>query len=317
MRIKNLSLLSLASFLFFSTAALAACDYDLSVPTFSYSVGDNNPTVSGTVSITRNQSNSAVCSNFFLAFTRGWAGSYNRRGMNITTWQGFLYYNLYKNSNATGVLKEPSDISSVNEVIYGTIAKNETKNLTYYFALNPIDANSPPSAGTYYDVVQVQVYSGTYTNINAYEGYRDLYVYMNVSKFISLSLVDTGGAYDASQTSKTLDFGVLEEAEQLGFDVRIVSNAGYILKVSSGNNGVLKRIGGSGSNSEIAYDFYANNSKKSLSSSATSPVTIASATGKTPSGGAQVPIKVVIKSVDGKDPGTYQDYVTLSVISND
>jgi hypothetical protein len=46
-------------------------------------------------------------------------------------------------------------------------------------------------------------------------------------------------------------------------------------------------------------------------------VTIASATGNTPAGGAQIPIKVVIKSVENKDPGTYQDYITLSVISND
>lgn len=320
MKLKSLSALTLTLsvlFILFAGESFAACDYDLTVPTFSYGVGDTNPTVSGTVRVTRNQSNAAVCNNFFLAFTKGWAGNYNRRGYNITTWVGYLYYNLYKNSNATGVLKEPNDISSTNEVIFGTIAKNETKDLNYYFALNPIDASSPPSAGTYYDVVQVQIYSGTYTNINAYEGYRDLYVYLNVSKFISLSLVDTGGAYDANQTSKTLDFGELEENEQLGFDVRIVSNAGYILKVSSANNGLLKRIGGSGSKSEISYDFYANNSKKSLSSSASSPVTIASGTGKTASGGAQVPIKVVIKSVDDKDPGTYQDYVTLSVISND
>lgn len=308
----------IVAFSFFSTEAFADCDYDITVPTFTYGVGDTNPTVSGTVRLERgNGGNNSFCNNFFLAFTKGWAGNYNRRGYNITTWSGYLYYNLYKNSNATGVLKEPSDISSNNEVISGVLAKSQSIDLNYHFALAPLDASSPPSAGTYYDVVQVQVYSGTYNNINGYEGYRDLYVYMNVAKFTSLSLVDTGSPYDSSQTSKTLDFGVLEENEQLGFDVRVVSNAGYILKVSSSNNGVLKRVGGTGANSSISYDFYANNSKKTLTSSAASPVTIASATGKTPSGGARIPIRVQIKSVLDKDPGTYQDYLTLSVISND
>ncbi len=318
MKKKSLAAWFLALCFFSVNGAFADCDYNMTVPTFTYGVGDTNPTVSGTVRVSRGQGgNSSSCNNFFLAFTKGWAGNYNRRGLNITTWNGYLYYNLYKNSNATGVLKEPSDIASTNEVIFSTLSKSQIKDMTYYFALSPLDASSPPSAGTYYDVVQVQLYSGTYNNINGYEGYRDLYVFMNVSKFTSLSLVDTGGAYDSAQTSKTLDFGELEANEQLGFDVRIVSNAGYILKVSSANNGVLKRIGGSGVNSNIAYDFYASNSLKTLTSSAASPVTIASATGKTPSGGAVVPVRVQIKSVTDKDPGTYQDYVTLSVISND
>jgi cyclophilin family peptidyl-prolyl cis-trans isomerase len=311
MKIKYLFL----AFIFLSGALYADCGYDISAPVFSYGVGETNPTEPGTVTLTRSKSNSA-CSNFFLAFTKGWAGNYKRRALNLLNGD-LIYYNLYKSSNTTGVLKEPSDITSVNEVIYGTIAQNETKNLSYYFTLEPLSATVPARAGTYIDVVQVQAYSGTYTNINSYEGYRDLYIYINVAKTIALSLVDTGTLYDSSKTSKTLDFGELDEGEELGFDVRIVSNSGYNLRASSSNNGILKRVDGTGSKSEIAYDFYASNTKKSLSSSSSSPVTIASATGRTPSGGAQVPIRVVIKSVDDKDPGTYQDYITLSVISTD
>ncbi|MBY0413336.1 MAG: spore coat U domain-containing protein [Bdellovibrionales bacterium] len=312
----KLKLILVVLFSLFANLVFADCDYALTTPVFSYSVGDSNPTVPGTITINRNKSGASACSNFFLAFTRGWAGNYNRRALNLLNGD-LIYYNLYKNSNTTGVLKEPSDITSTNEVLFGTITKDETKSLTYYFTLAPISSSVPPRAGTYIDVIQVQAYSGLYTNINAYEGYRDLYVYINISKFVSLSLVDSGAVYDSAQTSKTLDFGELTQDEQMSFDVRILSNAGYILKVSSSNNGLLKRVDGTGSKSEIAYDFYASNSKKSLSSSASSPVTIASGTGRTPSGGAQIPIKVVIKSVDDKDPGTYQDYVTLSVISND
>lgn len=312
MKIKFLFL----SLFFIITSAYADCGYVLSTPVFIYSVDDVNPTVPGTVAIARTKDNGVPCANFFLAFTKGWGGSYNRYAVNLANGD-LIYYNIYKNSNSTGVLKEPSDITSTNEVLFGPIAKNETKTLTYYFTLAPINASVPPRAGIYTEYVQVQAYAGTYTNIISYEGYRDLNILISVSKFTSISLVDTGEAYDASRTFKTLDFGELEENETMSFDVRVVSNAGYILKASSSNNGLLKRTDGTGSKSEISYDFYANNSKKSLSSSASSPVTLASATGRTAAGGAQIPIKVIIKSVTDKDPGTYQDYITLSVISND
>lgn len=296
--------------------AFADCGYEISAPVFNYSVADTNPTTPGQVTLSRKKDNGIPCFNFFFAFTKGWAGNYNRRAVNLSN-NEMLYYNIYKNSNSTGVLKEPSDITSSNEVIAGTINKNQVLNFSYYFTLGPISASTPPKSGTYVDVVQVQAYSGFTNNINSYEGYRDLNIFIQVSKFTSLSLVDTGDVYDVSKTSKTLDFGELEESELLDFDVRVVSNAGYLLKISSSNNGLLKRIDGSGSQSQISYDFYAKNTKKSLSSSASSPVIIASGTGKTPSGGAQIPIKVIIKSVENKDPGTYQDYLTLSVISNE
>jgi hypothetical protein len=313
MKITILFMLSI----FLNVSVFADCQYSLSTPTFTYSIGDSNPTTSGAVSIARTGNNSSSCRNFFLAFTKGWAGNYNRRAQNLSN-GNLIYYNIYKFNNTSGVLKETNDINSVNEVLYGTISKNQSIDLSYYFTLGSLSAGSPPSSGTYLDVVQVQAYSGTYTNINRYEGYKDLYIYLNVAKFVSLSMVDTGGAYDANSVSKTLDFGELEENESLSFDVRIVSNAGYILKISSANNGQLLRVGGSGSKSLIPYSFYASGSNKSLTSSSASPVTIASGTGKTAAGGAVVPIKVTIGSMGtSKDPGTYQDYLTLSVISND
>lgn len=304
---------------FFASVAWADsdCEYKLSIPAFNYTVMDENPAVSGSLSIAREKDNGQPCSNYFLTFSRGQAGNYNRYALNSSNGEK-IYYNLYKNSNATGALKELNDISSNNETLYGPIAKDQTIALNYFVSLAPINASNPPLGGIYTDVIRVRSYSGTYSGSNDYEGYRDLYININVPKSVSLSLVDTGDSYDSSKTSKTLDFGILEKDEELSFDVRIVSNAGYILKISSANNGELKRIDGSGSKSEIDYDFYANNSKKSLSSSSSSPVTIASASGKTPSGGARIPIRVVIdEDVDDKDPGTYQDYLTLSVISND
>ena len=215
------------------------------------------------------------------------------------------------------MLKEPSDITSSNEVIFTSINKDEVKNFYYYFTLAAF-GSSPPAAGNYYDNVQVQGYSGTYTNINAFEGYKDLNIYIYVSKFISISLVDNGGAHDPSQTSKTLDFGELETGKEIDFDMRVVSNAGYSVKVSSSNNGILKRADGIGTTSQIGYSFFANGSLKSLGSSANSPVSIASGTGITTSQGVQIPIRVVIGTVDTtKESGTYQDYITVTTTTTD
>lgn len=293
-----------------------ACTYDLSTPLLTYTVSDNNPTVPGTVSVTRSGSNSSACDNIFLAFTKGWAGSYTRRATNTSN-GNYVYYNVYKNSNSTGILKEPSDITSPNETLLSAIGKTETKTFTYYFTLAAF-GTTPPAAGTYFDDIQVQAYSGFYTSINAYEGYKDLYLYIIVPQFTSIALVDNGGTYDPAQTSKTLDFGELSTSEELSFDVRVVSNAGYRLKVSSSNNGILQRVGGTGLTSQIGYTFYANGSQIGLGSSASTPVTIASGTGVTSSQGVRVPIRVVIGTVDtNKDAGTYQDYITLTTITTD
>ncbi len=304
------------AFVLFSQSLLADCDYKVTVPSLTYTLSDINPSVPGVVTILRDKDQGLKCNNFFFAFTKGWSGNYSRRAQNLMNGD-LLYYNLYKNSNSTGVLKEPNDITSSNEVIFGSIARYETKNFNYYFNLASISSGLPPRSGTYIDIVQVQTYSGLYNAIENYEGYKNLNIYINVAKFISLSLVETGASHDESKTSKTIDFGELEELETQNFDVRVVSNAGYILKLSSANNGLLNKIGGTGVNAQIAYDFYANNSLRNLASSSSNPVVIASNTGRTPAGGAQIPIKVVIKSVSNKEPGTYQDYLTLSVISND
>ena len=217
----------------------------------------------------------------------------------------------------TGILKGPADISSPDETFLGSISKNQTLPFTFYMSLAPF-GSTPPAAGTYYDGLNVQAYSGSYTGNNNYENYRDMFIYIVVPKFTSISLVDSGGVYDPARTLKTLDFGELSTGQKLDFDVRVVSNAGYSLKISSYNNGLLQLAGRSGSASRIDYKFSANGSQIGLGASASSPVTIASGTGVTSAKGVKVPIRVVIGKVDSsKLSGIYQDYITLTTITTD
>lgn len=68
---------------------------------------------------------------------------------------------------------------------------------------------------------------------------------------------------------------------------------------------------------KIAYDFYASNVLKNLSSSLSMPVRIGSGCGSTPTQGISVPVRVVIKSVDNKSAGIYKDYITFTVATTE
>jgi hypothetical protein len=300
-------------FLVITEVALADCNYSLNTPALVYGVTDSNPTVQSTVSITRTGNNGNPCSNFFLAFPTGIHGNYNRHATNMLNGKN-IYYNIYKNSNSTGILKGANDIASPDETFFGTINKNQTLTSTYHMTLAPFGSVAP-AAGIYLDTIPVQAYSGTYNGNNSYQDTRSMFISIVVSRFTSISLVDSGGIFDAARTSKTLDFGELTTGDELGFDVRVVSNAGYRLQVSSSNNGVMKHVGAP---SLIRYNFYSNGSLVGLVGSASSPVTIASGSGVTSADGVRVPIRVVIGSVDSnKSPGTYQDYITLTTITTD
>jgi hypothetical protein len=67
----------------------------------------------------------------------------------------------------------------------------------------------------------------------------------------------------------------------------------------------------------VAYSFLINNQQINLSSSQNSPVIISSGSGVTPPGGAFVSGKAIIQSVDGKNIGTYQDYLTFTILTTE
>ena len=305
--------------------AFADCGYKLNVPTLSYGLGDINPTIQGAFSLTRTKNGGPKCNTYFVAFSGGWANDLNNRQLfNTATSNSFLYYNLYKNSNSTGVLKDANGtITSANEVLYGAIAVNQTVTLNYYFALGTLNAGLPTRAGVFEDHVNVQVYKGSYlpNENHGLEDDKTLNLYVNVPKSIAISLVDTNAPHNSAQTFKTMDFGVLEENEEMSFDVRLVSNTPHALYISSTNDGKLKRIGGNGSgsavNAQINYSFYGNNSTSPiwLGNSSTDRVGLFWSYSSTSAGGTRYPVRIKINSVANKTPGDYQDSLTLSVVS--
>jgi hypothetical protein len=300
----------------FSISILADCNYSISLPNATYTVSDLNPTTANNFTISLVGNNYNPCKDFFFTFSKGaYSANYSRLAKRTTS-AAYVNYNLYKLVNSTGVLKGPNDAVSINEVIEGTLLTHQTQTLTYYFAYTQ-SASSPPLAGTYVDNIRVNSYSGTYPDYRSKEVDKNLQVSITVPKLASLSLVDTGGSYDPTQNMKILDFGELTTNQELGFDIRMVSNAGYLLKVSSSNNGSMNIAGGADINSKIAYNFLINNQSINLSTSQSIPVVIASGSGVTTAGGAVVSGKAIIQSVDGKNFGIYQDYLTFTIMTTE
>lgn len=297
--------------------AKADCSYSLTIPQLSYTVGTTNSSVPGSFTFSRENKGGAGCNDYVIGFSRGGSATYNRIAKNLLNGVT-IPYNIYKLASATTPLRRLDNATSTAQVITGTIAKKETKSLTYFFKLGALSTTTMTRAGTYSDTIQVEASPGTFSDVENPEIIQPLQVSIIVPNSIAISLVDTGNPHNESSTSKILDFGELTESEELGFDVRIVSNAGYTLSVSSSNNQNLQIDELPGNpNAKIAYDFFVSNVFRNLTSSASSPVTIGTGSGSTPIQGVSLPVRIVIKSVDNKISGTYKDYVTFTVATTE
>jgi hypothetical protein len=245
-----------------------------------------------------------------VGFSQGSSGSYNRK---VYHPQGdSLDYNLYQFSNQVSVLRDIYDFTDLDQIIWGyqsTISGNLNRSFHFYLPY----LNSTIRGGDFTDQVNVYLYSVSSFGTVSLESTRVINVNVTVPKDIALSLVDTGAAFDENDTSQTLDFGVLQNNEENSFDIRIKSNAGYSLFLSSQNN--YKIVNQQNSSYSIYYSFYLDNNSHDLSSSSGSAVLVAQAPGVTSHLGAKHEAKVRIGNVSGKLNGTYADYVTVTVVT--
>lgn len=299
----------------FSWQTFGACFFSLQSTSINYTVSETNTTpVQNEIVLSRGNSNDTKCDTYMIGFSQGGAANYNRVATNPLN-GSTLPYNLYKTSNSTTMLRRIEDASSMSQVLSGSITRNASVEAEFYFRLGNLSTSSLTRAGLYKDTITMTVDSGDLNDL-ATEATASLQVNINVPKMASLSLVNSGGSFDASSTNKTLDFGELSDNEDLSFDVLVLSNAGYNLSVSSLNRQVMRLQGGAQTpSSQINYSFYANSSLKNISSA--TPVSIMTESGVTPSQGTRIPIRVVIQSVAGKDPGIYQDYLTFTIATTE
>lgn len=304
----------LLTLIFFSLNVFAAqeCDYNFQLSNATIEILDNSQVVQQNFSISRGQNSpDGLCRKYRVFFSKGMANSYQRKA--FMQLGPYLNYNLHQLVNQSGILKDFGDAVSANEFIEGNAPDKLTTYTNRLFISVPGTGSSVLRSGTYYDIVQASVYGFNESSGNYFfEETTNFTVVIYVPKKVYVSILDEGGVFDASSTSKVLDFGNLALNQERGADLRIMSNGSYQLKLSSQNNGNLKLSNGD----TVAYALRVNGSNVSLNGTSNSPVTIGSGDA-TSSQGERYNLKVrITESTDNKSAGMYQDIITITAIAN-
>lgn len=290
--------------------AWADCDHNLTLGNATIQIQNGTQVIQQPYTIRRTDPSNGRCSRYRLYFSKGIANSYQREAANTSGARAD--YNLHQNILTFGTLKDVNDANSFLEYIQGnTPDENVTYSGSFYISVPGFNSQGSLAGGTYTDNIQIRVYSLDNQNDHELEEVQPFSVNLLVNTTMEISLVDEGGTHNASSTAKVLNFGNLATNQELGADVMVISNTAYQVRLSSLNNGNLKR-----GTSSLAYQLKVNNISYSMTSSASSPVTVAtgSATGTNP---ARYNVKVKITgSTSGLVAGEYTDTVTITAIAN-
>lgn len=295
-----------------SVPALAAneCNHDISLGNATIQIQNGIQVIAQPYTIKRSDPSNGRCSSYRLYFTKGIANSYSREAANSSGQRAD--YNLHPNFLMLGTLKDYNDANSGFEYIQGnTPDENVNYSGNFYISVPGLSSQGSLTGGTYTDNIQIRVYSRDNNGNLLLEEVQPFSINIIVPVNMAVSIVDEGGSHNASSTAKVLNFGNLATNQEMGCDIMVSSSTAYQVKLSSLNNGVMKR-----STSTLAYQLRVNNTPYSLTSSASTPVTVGSgaANGSTP---ARFNVKVKITGATTSLPaGDYEDTITITAIAN-
>ena len=292
-----------------SFSSFADCFYQMRINNAAIVVMENSQVIQQLVYLERGNPSNTNCRDYRIFFSKGLANNYQRKAFTLSG--NSLNYNLHKNSNQSGILKERNDALNSNEYLDGSLAERNRLYTDSFFISVPGLSSTTVRSGYYYDVIQASMYSLTNGSLD-FERAENLSLVFYVNQNLHISIIDEGGTFDSNSTSKILDFGYLTQNAEQGADVRVLSNGSYQLKVSSQNNGKLKL----NEANTIAYSLRVNGSPVNLSSSSSTPVQIASGEA-TSNAGDLYNLKVKItEDTQIKSAGLYQDIITITAIAN-
>jgi spore coat protein U-like protein len=306
-----MKIMSLAYLFFHMSFAVAApdCDYSVNYGQVTAQVLETKQTLQQSITLTRGQhSPYGICGNYQFYFGKGSAQSYQRHAVSANG--HVVKYNLHQNINLNGVLKEQPDALNPQEYVsLNAPDRFVNYHAPFYFSLPDLITQNYPPKGIYNDNVQVVIWTNNEPGF-VFDKATNLAVTIVVPTRLDISLVDVGGGFDASSTSKVFDFGNITENQEKSGDLRVLSNTPYELKMTSQNSGLLKK-----GSSSINYMLTVNNIPVSLTGSA--PVSFASGTGTSGINGESFNVRVkIIENTSGKPSGLYQDVITITAIAN-
>ncbi len=295
-------------FVFFICCAPALAGVcGLSIAASNLSVDWDLSWTSQSVSITVSKTNPAACT-FGLGFSKGVAGSYIRYADDAGQQ---IKYQLYQDSGLIRILKDVPDTTTVNDVIMVTLPPGSGPQVVqYYFDIPYALATTPflVASGTYLDNFIISAYEGSDPSLFVLPADASAAVNLtvNVAPLVSLSLVDSGGTFLTTSTTKAIDFGNLNAGQISRFEMLIRTNAGVKVTMVSANASRMKHVT---KNSFIPYTLSVNNVAADLTG--TAPVLTAS--GQTSMMGLGYSVKVVIGAITAAAlAGGYQDTVVIT-----
>lgn len=226
----------------------------------------------------------------------------------------------YELRNELGnVVRDLPDAGSSSQVISGTAPGNPgglnfstfTVPVSVFVQAGQLLDPNP----AYEDNVSLRFYYGTIEDPGSYDpanpdGTATLTVLGNVAPFVELALVEPGGSlpFFGGTTSRTMDFGILEEGETQAYDLLVETNALFTITIESANGGVLTYQGTGptgGLPQEVDYELFVNGQVADLSGGPT-----AFGSGLS---GLRWPFVVEILEYDVPVAGDYQDVIDITV----
>ncbi|MES2527069.1 MAG: spore coat protein U domain-containing protein [Bdellovibrionota bacterium] len=290
--------------------AYSFCDHTITLGNATIQIQNNLQVIQQSYTIRREDPSNGRCSRYRLYFSKGIANSYQREAANSTGVRAD--YNLHQNIQMAGTLKDINDANSSTEYIAGNTPDEKTDYTgSFYISVPGFISQGSLPGGTYTDNIQIRVFSLDNNSNMEPEEVQPFSVNLLANTTMEISLVDEGGIHNASSTAKILNFGNLATNQEMGADITVSSNTAYQVRLSSLNNGNLKR-----GTQTLAYQLRVNNTTYSMTSSAGTPVSVAtgSATGTNP---ARYNVKVKITgATTSLVAGDYEDTITITAIAN-
>jgi len=286
------------------------CQFELSLGNPTVLPTNVNQVLEQNFIVTKKSPVLLACDYFRLYFSKGNANSYQRQAFNTELEK--YNYNLHSNINMSGILKGVNDALNSNEYIQGgSLLSNTPYSGSFFLSLPALSTQTNQRAGFYRDSIQVDIYRVALLNIY-YQTSQVFQVNIAIPTNLNVSIVDEGGAFNINSTTKVFDFGFLQDNQELRADVIVNSNTPYQLRISSFNNGKLKKGA-----SEINYDLKFNSQTVNLAGSSSSPTEVASSSGPTQIAGNRYNLRVKIMNLpQNPEAGVYEDALTLTAIAN-
>lgn len=261
---------------------------------------------------------------YFGEFDYGIGLSFASRNLtNVSSSSSTIPFNVYSNAviDPNNVVRLAQDASIDSHVVYSLppftpSGSPQFQTRTFVAELGAVPVNAPPGLYTESLVLGLRARltnppAGDYSsfNITASRGIQFIY---EIPRLLNISIVNSGGAFDATSTGRLMSFDRLTAGESSTASIVIETNVGYRLLASSQNDGVLVHTNAPAST--ISYDFLASGAPVGLLGSSATPVVVSTSASSSPAAGFDIPIEVRIGSLTGAElGGTYRDSISFNI----